>query len=82
MISFMLSITNNYSKEKLTINENNKLKEIAQRTWKYFDDYMNETNHFLPPEFVLKLFCLVGDTLFAHYRMYIFLLSRAVSSIN
>lgn len=50
IISFMISIINNYSKEKLSTKENNKLKEIAKRTWTYFYDYMSEENNFLPPD--------------------------------
>ena len=37
-------------KNKLTDKEKKEIKEIGQRTWKYFDTFMNETNNYLPPD--------------------------------
>ena len=48
--SYLISRPINYEKEKLNKKEEDNLKDIAQKTWKYFDDYMNEENNFLPPD--------------------------------
>ena len=36
--------------EKLSEKEKKHLLQIAQRTWNYFSDFMNEENNFLPPD--------------------------------
>jgi len=36
--------------KKLQENEKKDLLEIGERTWKFFDTFMNETNNFLPPD--------------------------------
>jgi len=36
--------------KKLQENEKKDILEIGQRTWKFFDTFMNETNNYLPPD--------------------------------
>ena len=50
IVSFFISRPINYDKEKTTPKDEDYLKDIALKTWKYFDDYMNEKNNFLPPD--------------------------------
>lgn len=38
------------SREKLNKDELDYVKQIALNTWKYFDEYMNKENNFLPPD--------------------------------
>ena len=50
IVSFFISRPINYDKEKTTPKDEDYLKDIALKTWKYFDDYMNEKNNYLPPD--------------------------------
>ena len=36
--------------EKISKNEKEYILEIGKRTWKYFEEYINEENNFLPPD--------------------------------
>ena len=37
-------------KNQLTKEEQNDILDVAKRTWKYFEDFLNERNNFLPPD--------------------------------
>ncbi|MBQ9279781.1 MAG: hypothetical protein IJ215_01865 [Clostridia bacterium] len=45
-------ISKPHDSEKVVVSDSDKeeLLDIAQRTWKFFDVYMNAENHFLPPD--------------------------------
>ena len=49
-IAFLISDTKENKKEKIKENEKNILLDISKRTWKFFSEYMNEENNFLPPD--------------------------------
>ena len=50
IIMFYLSKEIIENKIKLNIKDENFVKDIALRTWNYFETYLNEENNFLPPD--------------------------------
>lgn len=49
-ISFWISEIKENKKMQIKENEKEILIDIAKRTWKYFNEYMNKENNFLPPD--------------------------------
>ncbi len=50
LISYLISKSNEYSKEKIAESEMDELKDIAKKTFDYFDNYINEENNFIIPD--------------------------------
>ena len=50
IVAYLISKPQDTKKVVVSDSEKEELLEVAQRTWKFFDEYMNAENNFLPPD--------------------------------
>ncbi len=49
-VAYGISLPEKRQKDRITKEEENFLRNVAEKTWKFFATYMREENHYLPPD--------------------------------